>query len=275
MKKHIYRQLVLLVVLAAFNQALSAQNKFEYKLVKPNTNEVTIKSSEKLLVEIQFNAEAVNEAGAYIATFINGKMGRFSAATTMESPFTNTIKGSSLKGGNNSIEFALLPPGKMEISKALAIEKINIVLKESAFQVEEKFVQDVVKTIQENDVTALLSYCVTQKALDKMTQGTKGDSPEVTEIKADLKSEDIEDFRKQIIDGFNTLQKGFVEEKVNALDIELNPRLRKEIKLEMPEFNATKVECLITSGDSKTIVKMNVFVTKEKTYLYDFGIGQL
>ena len=74
MNKHIYKQLVLLIVLVAFNQALSAQNKFEYKLVKPNTNEVTIKSSEKLLVEIQFNAEAVNEAGAYIATFLNGKM---------------------------------------------------------------------------------------------------------------------------------------------------------------------------------------------------------
>lgn len=275
MNKRIYRQLLLLVVIITFNQTLSAQNKFEYKLVKPTTNELTIKSNEKLLVEIQFNAEAVNQKGAYIAIFINGKMGRFSASTNMESPYTNTVKGSMLKEGNNSIEYALLPPGKMEISEALAIEKINVVLVESVFQVDEKFVQSVVKTIKENDEATLLSYCITQKALDKMTQNIKGDSPKVTEIKADLKSESVEVFRKQVLDGFNRLQQEYAEKKLNTSDMRLHTRIVKEVMLETSEFGATKVDFFILNGTNRTIVKIKVFITAEEKYLFDFDIEQL
>lgn len=100
---------------------------FAFKMVKPSGDlEITI--SDKIPVEITYNADMVNAVGAWIMTRSNGKMVGMEASTNMESPFIDDIPGSYLGTGTHLVEYLLLPPGQ-DTSKPLGHIKINVTVK--------------------------------------------------------------------------------------------------------------------------------------------------
>ncbi len=85
---------------------------FNFVLEQPTKTTLSMKESEEMPVKISFNPDAVNAAGAWIMTRLDGKPAGMSAATTMESPFTDDIPGKYLKKGKHKVEYLLLPPGQ-------------------------------------------------------------------------------------------------------------------------------------------------------------------
>ncbi len=64
---------------------------YAFTLVDPDSNEITVRAGDKIPVKIMYNSAAVNVKGAYIATIVDGFMQGFSAASDMQSPFTDEI----------------------------------------------------------------------------------------------------------------------------------------------------------------------------------------
>lgn len=273
-KHHLsYCKLIVLVVLSIFSHALFAQNDFAFKLTKPTTNELTVKVYDEISVEITFNAEAVNETGAYIAIMADGKMVRFIAATTMESPFMNTIKAKNLGEGEHTVEYLLLPSGVQDQSKALAKVSIQLIIESSSFNTNvdiESFTQHIVKTIRNNDVSVFKSYCISQEGIDNITRSIAGNTPKESGIKAELSSLDTEIATKELTSNFNKLQKAFSENDADISVVRLQTILEQDTELEMPEFSARSIKFVISSANTTFIIRTNIFVTKEKAYLFDF-----
>lgn len=269
-----YSKLTVLVVLSIFSHALFAQNDFAFKLTKPTKNELTVNVYDEISVEITFNAEAVNETGAYIAIMADGNMVRFIAATTMESPFNNTISAKTLGKGEHTVEYLLLPSGSQDPSKALAKVSIQLNIESSSFNTNvdiESFIQNIVETIRNNDVSVFKSYCMSQEGMDNIIQSIAGDTPKETGIKTELSSMDPEIETKKLIANFNNLQKAFSEKDADISVVRLQNILNQDTMLEMSGYRAMRIRYVIGSNDTTFVIKIGTFVTKEKAYLFDFG----
>jgi len=274
MNKHtiFFSKLAVLITLSIFGNTLFAQNDFAFKLVKPNQNDQIINKTEELSVEITFNVEAVNEIGAYIATVADSKIVRFSAATTMESTFTDNISAAYLGEGKHIVEYMLLPSGSKDQTEALAKIAINIEIKGGSFKTDvdiESFTQDIVETIRKNDVEAFKSYCIDKNAMDGMINSIKGDSQKESGIKAELSSMNTENLRKEMTANFSKLQKALLEKNADRSTTKFLGFLEKDINLEMPEFSVMDIRFGIDGGNS-FIISINAFITKDKAYLFDF-----
>ncbi|MBI9068668.1 MAG: hypothetical protein JEZ09_15330 [Salinivirgaceae bacterium] len=277
MYKHhlIYSKLTVLVVLSMFSHTLFAQDDFAFKLTEPTTNELTVKAYDEISVEITFNAEAVNEAGAYIAIMADGKMFRFIAATTMESPFMNIISAKEFSEGEHTVEYLLLPSGIKDQSKALAKVSMQLIIENSSFNTNvdiESFTQHIVETMRNNDVSAFESYCISQEGMDNIIQSIDGNTPKESGIKAELSSIDTEIATKELTANFIKLEKAFSEKGADISVVKLQNILEQNTKLEMSEFIGMGIRFVIGSANTTFIIRTNIFVTKEKAYLFDFKI---
>lgn len=268
-----FSKLMILVVLSIFSHALFAQNDFAFELLKPATNELTVNLYDEISVEITFNAEAVNEVGAYIAIMADSNMVRFIAATTMESPFKNNILAKDLGEGDHSVEYLLLPSGIQDPSKALAKVSIQLTIESSSFDTNvdiESFTQQIVETIRNNDVSAFKSYCISQEVMDNILGSIAGNTPKESGIKAELSSIDIDIVTNELTANFNKLQKAFSEKDADISVVRLQIILEQDTKLEMSEFSGMGIRFVIGSANTTFIIRSNIFVTKEKAYLFDF-----
>jgi len=275
MNKHFasFRKLTVLIALSIFGNTLFAQDDFAFQLHKPATGELNVKSNDEILVEITFNAAAVNEVGAYIATVADGKMVGFSASTTMESPFLNTIPAKYLGEGKHMVEYMLLPSGSTEPGEALAKVAIQVLVEGSPASKNadlEGFVQSMVKAIRNNDKTTFESFCISKKVIDSMIEGIEGDSPKESGIKAELSSMDTEMVAQKLAAGFSKLQQAFIEKGADVASVRLLTVLEQDINLKMPAFSAMDMRYVIGSGHVTFIISVNVFVTETNAYLFGF-----
>ncbi len=101
---------------------------FKFKLVTPAENPVTVPAGKDLDLVVEFDADAVNERGAWIQTVFNGKGGGMYCATTMESPYNTDIPGKILTPGKHTIEYFLQPSGS-NTDNPLAAIKLDIIVK--------------------------------------------------------------------------------------------------------------------------------------------------
>ena len=272
-KNQFFSKLAVLITLSIFGNTLFAQNDFAFKLVKPSSNEKIINITDKLSVEITFNAQAVNEIGAYIATVADSKIVRFSAATTMESPFTNSIHAAHLGKGKHIVEYVLLPSGSQDQTEALAKIAIDLEIKGGSFETDvdiESFTQDIVETIRKNDVEAFMSYCIDKNVMDGIINSIKGDSPKEKGVKGELSSMNTENMRSEMTSNFSKLQKALLEKNANSSTTEFMGFLNKDINLEMAEFSAMDINFGIDVGGNSFTVSLNAFITKDKAYLFDY-----
>ena len=270
---NIFRKLALLIVLFIVIGTLSAQDDFSFKLVRPDSNDQIIDKTDKLSVEITFDAAAVNKIGAYIATVADSKMVGFSAATTMESPFTDEIPATHLGEGKHIVEYMLLPSGSKDQAEALANIAINLEVKEGPFTTEfdiEDFAQDIIKIISENDEEGFKNYCIDQKAMNGIIDSIKGDSPKDNGVKAELSTFNTEDIRNEMTANFIKLQQSLSEKEADRTTIEFLGFLEKDINLEMPGFSAMDIRFGINVDGNSFTISTNAFITKDKAYLFGF-----
>jgi len=101
---------------------------YKFKLVTPAENPVTVPAGKDLDLVVEFDADAVNERGAWIQTVFDGKGGGMYCATTMESPYNTDIPGKVLTTGKHTIEYFLQPSGS-DTDNPLAAIKLDIIVK--------------------------------------------------------------------------------------------------------------------------------------------------
>ncbi len=273
-KKQFFGKLMLLMTISIWGNTLFAQNDFAFRLVKPSSNEqIIMKMSDKLPVEITFNADAVNDIGAYIATFRDGNFARFSVATTMTSPFQTYIDASHFSAGKHLVEYILLPSGIKDPAKALEKIAINIEVEESTFKTDvdiKNFIQDIiVEIIRKNDIETFKSYCIDEKTMNGIVNSIKESSPKEKAVKKELSSMNIEAARKKMISNFSEFQQKISENKADRTTAQFKGLLSKN-DMDMSNFNAMSRRFGIeVSGKSYTI-SIKAFVTKSKIYMFGF-----
>ncbi len=101
---------------------------YKFKLVAPTENPVTVPSGKSLDLVIEFDADAVNNRGAWIQTVFNGKGGGMYYASSMESPYNTDIPGKILTPGKHTVEYFLQPSGS-DTDNPLATIKLDIIVK--------------------------------------------------------------------------------------------------------------------------------------------------
>jgi hypothetical protein len=211
---------------------------------------------------------------------VDGEIVRFSAATTMESPFTNNMHAANLGKGKHIVEYMLLPSGSKDQTEALSKIAIDLEIKGCSFKTDvdiESFTQDIVETIRKNDVEAFMSYCIDKNVMDGITNSIKGDSPKEKGVKGELSSMNTENMRREMIANFSKLQKAFLEKNADSSTTKFMGFLEKDINLEMAEFSAMDINFGIDVGGNTFTIFINAFITKDKVYLldYEFHTGLL
>ncbi len=272
-KTQLFRKFALLMIISILGNTLFAQNDFAFKLVKPSSNKQVMKMSDKLPVEITFNADAVNDTGAYIATFSNGKFVGFSAATTMKSPFKTTIYASYFSAGKHLVEYMLLPSGTKEPAKALAKIAINVEIKGGSFKTNidiKSFMQDIVEIIRKNDVETFKSYCIDKKAMNGIVNSIKGTTPKEEAVKGKLASMNTEIEIKKMTAKFSDFQKVLSEKKADRTTAEYLGILSKN-NMDMPSFYVMGRRFGIKIGGKSFTISFKAFVTKSKIYMFNFN----
>ncbi|UMB52692.1 hypothetical protein MKD41_10125 [Lutibacter sp. A64] len=99
---------------------------YKFKLEQPTTTKVKVKQGEDLYVEISFDANMVNAAGAWILTQRDGEDAGMYAGTSIDSPFTKRIPGAALENQFHTYEYFLLKNGSEDTKNALGKIKIEI-----------------------------------------------------------------------------------------------------------------------------------------------------
>ncbi|UMB59821.1 hypothetical protein MHL31_12125 [Lutibacter sp. A80] len=99
---------------------------YKFKLEQPTTTKVKVKQGEDLYVEISFDANMVNAAGAWILTQRDGEDAGMYAGTSIDSPFTKRITGAALENQFHTYEYYLLKNGSEDTKNALGKIKIEI-----------------------------------------------------------------------------------------------------------------------------------------------------
>jgi len=99
---------------------------YKFTLVTPTTNQITVGGGERIDFQISFNQTAVNDEGAWIATYLDGVQSGMYTATTMESPYNTEMPSSVITNQHHTVEFFLLGSGETDTAKALASLKVEI-----------------------------------------------------------------------------------------------------------------------------------------------------
>lgn len=100
---------------------------FKFNFVTPAENPVTIEAGKDLDLVVEFNADAVNERGAWIETVFDGKGGGMYYSSTMESPYNTDIPGKVLTPGKHIVEYFIQPSGS-NTDNPLASIKLDIIV---------------------------------------------------------------------------------------------------------------------------------------------------
>ncbi len=101
---------------------------YNFNLVTPAENPVTVPAGQGLDLVIEFNADAVNERGAWIQTVFDGKGGGMYYDSSMESPLNRDIPSKVLTPGKHTLEYFLQPSGS-NTDNPLAAIKLDIIVK--------------------------------------------------------------------------------------------------------------------------------------------------
>lgn len=99
---------------------------YEFTLVTPTANDITVGGGQSIYFQISFNETAVDAKGAWIATYLDGVQVGMYAATTMESPFDTDIPAAAITNQYHTVEFFLLESGETDAEKALASIKVEV-----------------------------------------------------------------------------------------------------------------------------------------------------
>lgn len=74
-------------------------------------NKAVVPAGREFTVIFEFDADAVNEAGAWIESKFDGKRGGMLAGTTLESPHNFEIPGKVMTSGKHDVQFFLMVNG--------------------------------------------------------------------------------------------------------------------------------------------------------------------
>ena len=99
---------------------------YNFTLVAPSTNSITVGAGEEIDFQISFNPAAVNAEGAWIATYLDNVQIGMYTATTMESPYNTAIPSQAITTQYHTVEFFLLASGETDTAKALASIKVEV-----------------------------------------------------------------------------------------------------------------------------------------------------
>ncbi len=107
-------------------QTPPADHDYNFALLTPTSNEITVGGGESINIQITFNETAVNDEGAWIATYFDGVSVGMYVATTMESPYNTDIPSAVITKQHHTVEFFLLGSGEADTANALASLKVEI-----------------------------------------------------------------------------------------------------------------------------------------------------
>jgi hypothetical protein len=146
---------VLLITLCSVTLFGASKKNFQFTLVTPQETNLTVNQDERIAVKISYNSDAVNEANGWIMTSLDGTMAGMSAATTMESPFTENIPASYLRPGTHTLKFLLMPTGETDESAAFDEVILSVTVRGEAGESAKAYTLD--------DVAKKLFYCNTKR----------------------------------------------------------------------------------------------------------------
>ena len=162
------------------------------------------------------------------------------------------------------IVIVIMMIGSLFISDLSAEEKLSP---------EDGIVKAVYETILAGDVDNFLTYCITKEKMKELTDGLSGDSGKEKSIKNEMLGLNIEEFKKESIEGFDKILATFKEDKLNLNNATNNGIVESKTRFEIPNLKAIKLRFNISFNEKNSyLVRLDLFNTGKDIFVYNVKV---
>ncbi len=249
-------------------------NPYEFKLEKPQSNELNLLSNELINVKISFDEKKVNSEKSYFAILIDNKLTSTKYSRQFTSPYEDKFNSNSFKEGSHTIDYLLMPSNSTNTNQARAGLRIKInvadTFNDKDIQSINSCVNEMIQYIQKNNAEKFSSLFIQKDQCKELEKNINEDKNAKEAAKEFAKNIASNKFSKNSKKGFIYLQNLLEQNKADRTTVEFKMCYKGELQFKYDNTKVIQITTIMQSDKFYPVAKCSFLIIKGKAYLLKF-----